>query len=96
MLIQIAYAISRTKNSKLKRFFLRIQAKKGSKVAVVALARKVLCILHHLLINQEMYLEDEGKKNTRRKAIVSLSAIGMPIQEIIDYIELISKLLIPP
>ena len=71
MLIQIAYAISRTKKSKLKRFFLRTQAKKGSKVAAVALARKVLCILHHLLINQEMYQEDEDKKNTRRKTIIS-------------------------
>jgi transposase len=86
MLIQIAYAISRTKKSKLKRFFLRIQAKKGSKVAAVALARKVLCILHHLLINQEMYQEDEDKKNTRRKTIVSPSSIEMPIQEMIDCI----------
>ena len=86
MLIQIAYAISRTKKSKLKRFFLRTQAKKGSKVAAVALARKVLCILHHLLINQEMYQEDEDKKNTRRKTIVSPSSIEMPIQEMIDCI----------
>ncbi len=65
MLIQIAYAISRTKKS---------------------LARKVLCILHHLLINQEMYQEDEDKKNTRRKTIVSPSSIEMPIQEMIDCI----------
>jgi transposase len=86
MLIQVAYAISRTKNSKLKRFFLRIQAKKGSKVAAVALARKVLCILHHLLINQEMYQEDEDKKNSRRKTVVSPSSIEMPIQEMIDCI----------
>ncbi len=86
MLIQVAYAISRTKNSKLKRFFLRIQAKKGSKVAAVALARKVLCILHHLLMNQEMYQEDEDKKKTSRKAIVSPSSIEMPIQEMIDCI----------
>jgi hypothetical protein len=40
------------RDSKLKKFFLRIQAKKGSKVAAAALARKVLCILHHLLVNQ--------------------------------------------
>jgi transposase len=86
MLVQIAYAISRTKNSKLKRFFLGIQAKKGSKVAAVALARKVLCILHHLLINQEMYQEDEDKKNSRRKTIVSPSSIEMTIQEMIDCI----------
>ena len=86
MLIQVAYAISRTKDSKLKKFFMRIQAKKGSKVAAVALARKVLCILHHLLVNQEMYLEDKDKKNTRQKPLVSPSPIEMPIQEMIDCI----------
>jgi transposase len=50
ILVQVARVIARGRNSKLKRFFLRVKAKKGSNVAVVALARKVLCILHHLLI----------------------------------------------
>lgn len=86
MLIQVAYAISRAKDSKLKRFFLRIQAKKGSKVAAVALARKGLCILHHLLIKQEMYAEDTNKKNMRQKASVSPSSIEMTIEEMIDCI----------
>ena len=67
MLIQVAYAISRIKDSKLKKFFMRIQSKKGSKVAAVALARKVLCILHHLLVNQEIYL--------RKKHLVITNAI---------------------
>jgi hypothetical protein len=49
----------------LKRFFLRVKAKKGSNVAVVALARKVLCILHHLLINKEMYKEDGINKKVK-------------------------------
>ena len=86
MLIQVAYAISRTKDSKLRKFFLRIQAKKGSKVAAVALARKVLCILHHLLMNQEMYLEDRDKKNMRQKPLTPHSHIEMSIQEMIDCI----------
>ena len=86
MLIQVAYAISRTKDSKLKKFFLRIQAKKGSKVAAVALARKVLCILHHLLMNQEMYIENRDKKNMRRKHLTPPSPIEMPIKEMIDCI----------
>jgi transposase len=86
MLIQVAYAISRTKDSKLRKFFLRIQAKKGSKVAAVALARKVLCILHHLLMNQEMYVEDNTKKNMRQKTSALPTSIEMPIQEMIDCI----------
>jgi transposase len=68
ILVQVAYAISRTKDSKLKRFFLRIQKKKGSKIAAVALARKVLCILFHLLTNQEIYQEDISTKTSKRKS----------------------------
>ena len=41
---------------------MRIKAKKGTKVAIVALARKVLCILHHLLVNREMFEESGNKK----------------------------------
>ena len=65
---------------------LENQAKKGSKVAAVALARKVLCILHHLLMNQEMYLEDRDKKNMRQKPLTPPSPIEMSIQEMINCI----------
>ena len=52
-----------TGKSKLKSFFLRIQAKKGTNIAAVALARKVLCIVHHLLTVQEMYHEEERERD---------------------------------
>jgi transposase len=59
MIIEVAHAIIRTKrNSGLKKFFLRIEARRGTKIGVVALARKVLCILHHLLISRETYPDD--------------------------------------
>jgi transposase len=59
MLVEVAHAIVRSKSdSKLKRFFLRIKARRGSKTAIVAVARKVLCILHHLLVHREEYRED--------------------------------------
>jgi transposase len=76
MLVQVAHAISRTRNSRLKSFFMRIKAKKGTKVAVVALARKVLCILHHLLVNREMY---EEKGNLKPKT-VKFDRTSSPIQ----------------
>jgi transposase len=59
ILVEVAQAISRSNKGKLKRFFRRVQAKKGYNVATVALARKVLCILYHLLMNREMYQEDD-------------------------------------
>jgi transposase len=72
ILVEVAQVIARTNKSKLKRFFLRIQAKKGHNVAAVALARKVLCILHHLLMNREMY-QDEGSKKIKSLDIDSSS-----------------------
>ena len=66
ILVEVAQVIARTNRSKLKRFFLRVQAKKGHNVAAVASARKVLCILHHLLMNREMY-QDEGVKTKKIK-----------------------------
>jgi len=60
ILVEVAHVIARTKGrSKLKSFFLRIKAKKGNNIAAVALARKVLCVLHHLLKAHEMYQEEE-------------------------------------
>jgi transposase len=64
ILVQVAHAIAHTKGGKLKKFFLKIKGKKGYLVAIVALARKVLCLIHHLLVNQEMY-EEDGRSSKR-------------------------------
>jgi transposase len=84
MLVQVAHAISRTKNSRLKSFFQRIKAKKGTKVAIVAFARKVLCILHHLLVNREMYKETVNLKPKSLKLDWSSSPIQITEQDMID------------
>jgi len=86
ILVQVARVIARGRNSKLKRFFLRVKAKKGSNVAVVALARKVLCILHHLLINKEMYKEDGINKKVKIDVGKEFSQQEMNLEEMITYI----------
>jgi len=85
MLIEVAHAISRTKaDSKLKRFYFRIKSRHGAKVAVVALARKVICILHHLIVNKEMF-EDETKNKFRRvKSVRSSSSPEMIVSDAIQ------------
>jgi transposase len=60
ILVEIAQgAIKVKRRTKLKNFFQRIKARQGFKKAIVALARKILCILHHLLINREPYMEND-------------------------------------
>jgi len=85
MITEVAHAIVRSKrNSKLKKFFLRIKARRGTKIAVVALARKVLCILYHLLINQELYQDDLIDKPKRIRPLYVLSTKSLSLDEMIQ------------
>jgi transposase len=68
-------------------FYLRIKARRGHNVAIIALARKILCILYHLLMNREMYVEDnESKKSKSKRNYRTSSPRAMDIQEMIDFI----------
>lgn len=64
-MVQVAHAASKKIGSKLRKFYLRVRARRGANVAIVALARKILCILHHLLMNQEVYEEPGIAKRTK-------------------------------
>lgn len=57
MLIEATQTIARGKSNRLKQFFLRIRARNGYKMAIVASARKVLALIHHLLTHYEWYSE---------------------------------------
>jgi hypothetical protein len=73
-MVQVAHAASKKIGSKLRKFYLRVRARRGANVAIVALARKILCILHHLLMNQEMYEEPGAAKRARPVRIDWLSS----------------------
>jgi transposase len=66
ILVQAANSISIGKPNKLRFFYQRIMAKKGHKKAIVALARKLASIIHHLLANNEKYSEEEPKEKRVR------------------------------
>jgi transposase len=63
-LVLAANSIAIGKPNKLRFFYQRIQVKKGRKKAIVALARKLACIVHHLLTKNEKYSEEELKGKT--------------------------------
>jgi transposase len=89
ILVEVAKAISKTKkDSKLKRFFMRVMARRGKNVAAVALARKVLCILYHLLMKREDYQEPMVNK-TKPKIPSCISPVNL--MDIDEMIKIISK-----
>ena len=89
MLVQVAQAALKKRESRFRRFFLRIKARKGHNVAVVALARKILCILYHLLMNQEMYQEDGITKSRQSK--IDWSSVRIDKMSLQSMIEIIAK-----
>ncbi len=85
MLVQCAHVIARCRPNKLRFFFQRILMRKGKKIAIVALARKLLSIIHHLLKNNENYIEDELKpKKISLPKFQSISELSL--DEMIDII----------
>jgi len=62
VLVQAAQTISNMNKTAMSRFFQRLIKKKEHNVAIVAVARKLICLIYHLLINQELYQEDDGRK----------------------------------
>lgn len=88
IMVQVAHAASKKIGSKLRKFYLRIRARKGANVAIVALARKILCILYHLLMNQEMYEEPGAARKTRPNRLdQSTTQREVTAQEMIDILK---------
>ena len=70
VLVQAAKTIGNMKNTRLSRFFQRLIKKKEPNVATIAVARKLICLIYHLLINQELYQEGEcrARGSSRNKS----------------------------
>jgi len=87
-MVQVAHAASKKIGSKLRRFYLRVRSRRGANVAIVALARKILCILYHFLMNQEMHEEPGAAKKTRPNRLDQLPPQReFTAQEMIDILK---------
>jgi transposase len=64
MLTESAQTAARTKNTRFSAYFRKLKNRIGYLKAIIALARKILCILWHLLMNREFY---NDAHNTRSK-----------------------------
>ena len=86
ILVEVAQVVARCGSPKLKRFFLRVKAKNGYNVAIVALARKILCILHHLLVNKELYQDEGAKKKVEIDLEKQDPSVKMSVEDMIKFV----------
>lgn len=89
MLVQVAHVIARMDN-KLTAFYEHVAERRGKKKAIVALSRKLLCIIHHLLTNNEKY-EEPGLKPKKVRPPRKKENEGEPEQDLDKAIEIIAK-----
>jgi len=55
VLVQCALAAIKVRDSRFRMFYLRVRSSRGHNVAIVALARKMLVVIHHLLVTGEEF-----------------------------------------
>ena len=79
ILTQIAQAAARKKNSRLKEFFNRKMKSIGHAKAVIALARKIVTIIWHLITNDEKYEDETGyqKGEVQKRKIVETEVFSV-------------------
>jgi len=76
ILVEIAQVVAKMSKNKLSRFFHRLRTRKNYNVAITALARKLISIIFHLLVNQELYQENnytQAKTKPIKKDLLCLS-----------------------
>jgi transposase len=56
-LCEAAWAIARSRNTELSTKFWKIASRRGKKKACIAIARKILVISYHMLMNRQPYIE---------------------------------------
>ena len=83
ILIQVAYAASRTKNTYLKDKYHRIAARRGKKKASVAIGHKILSLAYYILSRGlsyqdlgENYLDNLNKEVIEKRLIKRLQKLG--------------------
>jgi transposase len=84
ILVEIAHVIARMSNSRLSRFFQRLKARKNYNVAITALARKLICLIYHLLINQELYLDNDCQDRDQKGSEYDLVTSVLPENSLDD------------
>jgi transposase len=52
IMVEVAHSAVKARDSKLRMFYLRVKSRRGEKTAIVAVARKMLVLIHHFLVNE--------------------------------------------
>jgi len=84
ILVEVAHFCIRVKNTPLRMFFDRIFNRSGYKKAIVALARKILKLVWHLLTNDELYEEKNAPLSKSSRLQIAVETEPVSVSAAID------------
>jgi len=90
LLVQCAWAASRTRGTYLRAQYLRLKARRGPKKAAVAVAASILTAIYHMLKNGTEYMDlgphhfMKDRTRTANQLIRKLDRLGFDVPEIRD------------
>ena len=64
------------RDSYLSKFYWKIKQRRGAKKAIIALARKILVIIYHLLKNNDVYCEDKFEAAKQKQEAVRFKRVA--------------------
>jgi transposase len=86
ILVQVAWAISHSKDTYLSAFYHRMARRRGKPKAIIALAHKVLVIIYHILRTKKPstdlgadYLDQRDRSRIERHHISRLEQLGYTV-----------------
>jgi hypothetical protein len=83
ILVQIAHAASRKRNTVFKRFYDRKKPMIGAGKTIVALARKIVIIVWHLITRSEFFNDENGDDIPSSKTVKIRIPVIVTLEEIL-------------
>lgn len=87
LLVEVANAAARTKNTYLSAHYHRIAARRGRKRALIAVGHTILVIIYHLLSQQKSYeelggtyFEQRDRQNIEKRLVRRLEKLGYQVE----------------
>ena len=82
MICECAWSAVRMRNTYLSKFYWKIKQRRGSKKAVIALARKILVIVYHLLKSNSDYDEQKFEIAKQKQEIFKVKKIQLEAKKL--------------
>jgi len=65
------------KNTHLSKFYYKVKHRRGGKRAIIALSRKIMVIIYHLLKNKDVYNEEKFEISKQKQDELRLKRISL-------------------